>query len=406
MRSTLLLSLTLVLVLLAAGSAAADNLGRPMSFQYYPARANQYPTLQADGDITSETPALLRRVLAQYGITSSTAMPQRPELFLTSRGGDLSAGMEIGRIIRQYRLNTKVGAHEPVSASSRQVLQQYGISLDEAPLSARPTDLPAMLDAAAGYHPSYCASSCTVAFLGGVARSIVKNSAFAVHQYSMDCKDVLKGTACSSDQFLAAAQRQSADLATYLEAMGVAEAFLTQMVLAEPKQVNVLSEADLLKYRIVYIPSKSQWDVKGSPLGLILVFDDDVAGYKTHLELSCTPRGASGELTLLIIGDHYYDRNVALSAQNIEFSYYPDATVASKSFSLAPDEVLRPPYAATDAAVGLIIRGTPRIVDALKRTGVFSVTSYVGPEKKYVVFASVGVDRDKLGAYITSCRSR
>jgi len=405
MRRTRLFLLTLGLVAMAAAPAVADNLGRPMTFQYYPARPNQYPQLQADGDITAETPALLRRVLAQHGVGPSTPLPQRPEIFLTSGGGDLPAGMEIGRIIRQNQLSTKVGAHDPISTTSRQVLRQYGISVDEAPQFS--SGFSWMLDALAGYHPSYCVSACTVAFLGGVTRSIVKNSAFAVHQYSVDCIDPQNRTACSSNQaFLSAAQRMSAQLATYLEAMGVSEAFLTQMVLAEPKQVNVLSDADLSKYRIVYIPSTSQWDVKGSSLGgLTLIFDNEVAGYKTHLEFACAPRRGSTELTVLIVGDHYYDRNVALSARNIEFSYYPDnTTLAPRSFSLASDEILRYPYPVPDVAVGLMIRGTPRIVDALRRAGVFSIVGHVLSEMNVAIYANVIVDRDKLGGYITSCR--
>jgi hypothetical protein len=405
LRRKILFGLTLVLATIADRSAFADNLGRPMTIQYYPASPNREPEIQVDGDITSETPVLLRRVLAQHGISPSTAIPENPVVFFTSGGGDLSAGIEIGRIIRQYQLNTKVGAHNPISPTSQQILQRFGISLQESAPWSRATDVSALLDTAAGYHPSYCISACTVAFLGGVTRTIVKNSAYAVHQYSVDCNDPQNRTVCSSNQrFLATAQQMSAELATYLEAMGVAEDFLTKMVLAEPSQINILSYSDMLKYRIVYIPSKQQWEVKGAPLGgLNLMFDQDLAGYKTHVEFACTPRRGNPELTLLISGDHNSDRNVALSAQNIEFAYYPDGTRESR-FVLNADEIIRYPYQIADGAVGLTIRGTRRIVDALTRTGVFSVTSYVGIDRRYVIFAIVPVDRDKLGGYITSCR--
>jgi hypothetical protein len=197
----------------------------------------------------------------------------------------------------------------------------------------------------------------------------------------------------------------SAELATYLEAMGVAEEFLTKMVLAEPTQVQILSYLDMLKYRIVYIPSKQQWDVTRSPLGgLNLMFEEDVVGHKTRVEFGCTPRRGNPELTLLITGDHTYDRTVALSAQNIEFAYYPDGTPSESRLVLNADEIIRYPYQMADGAVGLSIRGTRRIVEALRRTGVFSVTSYVGIDRRYVIFAIVPVDRDKLGGYITSCR--
>lgn len=396
--------LALMVAVVGWESALADNPGQPMTFRYYPARPNFNPEIQADGEIQPNSPALLDRILAEHQIAPSMPIPERPVVFFMSPGGDLEAGMAIGRIIRRYRLDTKVGAHEPVSMETRQALLRYGIRLDEP--DQRSCNLSCMIDRGAGYHPSYCISSCTLAFLGGVTRSMVKNSAFAVHQYDVDCKNQGNRMACAdTSSFLSAAQQLSAEIASYLETMGSSQSFLTNMVLASPDQVNALSESDMWKYRILDIPSKQRWEVKQSPYGgLVLVFDDEVAGSQTHVEFVCTPHAGNPELALLIAGDHHYDRSAALSAQDINFSFYPDNTFSSKSFPLSPDEVIRYPYQAEGGAVGLTVRATGRIIDALRRTDVFSITSYVGPDRKYVIFANVILDKDKVDGYIASCR--
>ena len=55
----------------------------------------------ADGDFTTETPAALL-------LPATLAQPTRDHDLFNSLGGDLSAGMEVGRLVRRAELNTGV----------------------------------------------------------------------------------------------------------------------------------------------------------------------------------------------------------------------------------------------------------------------------------------------------------
>jgi hypothetical protein len=92
--------------------------------------------LQGIGTITPETPAALRAFLATLDGQMSR------DLSLHSPGGDLAAGLELGEIIRQARLNTDI---------SRSIPLERIFSVHD-------------------YDEAECVGACALAFLGGVAR--------------------------------------------------------------------------------------------------------------------------------------------------------------------------------------------------------------------------------------------
>jgi hypothetical protein len=80
---------------LAPLPALADNSGRPMTFEWGVVYGDQ-PAIFADGDFTPETPAAFRSFLQR------SAQPTRDRsIYFNSLGGDLSAGMELGRLVRR-----------------------------------------------------------------------------------------------------------------------------------------------------------------------------------------------------------------------------------------------------------------------------------------------------------------
>ena len=107
----------LAVTTLCAPAASADNAGRPMTFEWGMTYGD-VPAIFGDGDFTIETPEALRTFLKRSIYSPDTV------IYLNSLGGDLGAGMEVGRIIREAHLNTGV------ARNSRDASQANTIDLD------------------------------------------------------------------------------------------------------------------------------------------------------------------------------------------------------------------------------------------------------------------------------------
>ena len=234
--------------LLAASShwALAENLG-PMTFRSYSYKAPFDKPLiveiQADGTITDDTPQQLRQFLADNNV------PPKSWVYFTSRGGSVDGGLEIGRIIRQHRLNTTLQAHDRISASTIEAFKQQRIwDVLDMPEHAKTADLSFPDNAR---WPSYCISACTLAFLGGVERFVGTFGIFAVHQFKFRCDENSTDKVCiDPSESVSESQKLSAKIAQYLEEMGIPQSFLHDMVLANPSNLNILRDKELEKYQI------------------------------------------------------------------------------------------------------------------------------------------------------------
>jgi hypothetical protein len=108
--------------------------------------------LQGIGTITKETPAEFGRFLATDAARASR------DLSLHSAGGDVIAGMELGRAIRQARMNTSIERSIPLEG----LMKVYR------------------------YKDPACASACAYAFLGGVSRSYSADALYGLPRNDAD----------------------------------------------------------------------------------------------------------------------------------------------------------------------------------------------------------------------------
>jgi hypothetical protein len=226
-------TLLLLAALDAQHFARADNWGHPMRFELI------VGAILADGDIVSDTPDQLERFLARNSISINN------KLILNSRGGDLWAGLKMGKIIRAHRLHTSVGGYN----------QWAHRSFDQMERSTGKER-----------YYAYCISACTLAFLGGAERAMAFDGLYAVHQASMECRDPNKQPADKTQQAagkplcphsmdaFSAAQSMFGDLVEYVQKMGVDPAFVTEMSKADPDGMNILSYDVMLKYKILTRP--------------------------------------------------------------------------------------------------------------------------------------------------------
>ena len=186
--------LLLVSVLCWPATAPADQ---PMTFRLV--RASPWSVdIYAAGEITHDTPAQFAAFLQENNIKAPATV------FLFSGGGDLDAGLALGREIRRAGLDTEVGVPQGSIAG-----------------------------------PAECDSSCTFAFLGGVTRTMAPGSRYGVHRFSGNVANPLQ-----------TAQEEAGKLVAYIAEMGVSRGMYTEMTEGTPAQVKYLDAGTMAKLRI------------------------------------------------------------------------------------------------------------------------------------------------------------
>jgi hypothetical protein len=121
-------------------------------------------------------------------------------VILESTGGSVAEALGMGRVIRQMGFETEVS--------------------------------------------TYCFSACTLAFSGGVRRTVDVDAKFGVHRISTIA--LLEST-----QAFDLGQIAIAELVEYSSFMGVDPNFVTPLTAVGPDEIKILSYDQLLKYRIV-----------------------------------------------------------------------------------------------------------------------------------------------------------
>jgi hypothetical protein len=144
---------------------------------------------------------------------------------LTSPGGNLMNGMQMGAHIREKRFNTTIGN----------------------------TD----------HSPADCLSACAYAFLGGLTRSLPANSRLGLHQFrGLD-------NAISTED----TQKLSTILAKYIDAMGIDRRILDIAQMTSANQVSVLTPEQIKQFKIDNLGQSPypRWRLETTPQGQILM---------------------------------------------------------------------------------------------------------------------------------------
>jgi hypothetical protein len=187
--------------------------------------ATEAPTfVYLSGPIEADTPVQLKKVLD--GIKKSSIM-----VYLDSPGGNLIAGMEIGRILRAREVSTRVAAQGE---------------------KFKP-------------RPGICMSACTYAFIGGAYRYMAEGSKFGVHRAFMS------GEHRPSTADLDIGQILSAAAGAYYREMGVDSKLLDLTMNAGKDGIYVLSKSELTSLRVVNNGRKApEWTIEAVDGGTYL----------------------------------------------------------------------------------------------------------------------------------------
>jgi hypothetical protein len=172
----------------------------PMTFRLGPSAPFSHGQIvYAIGQFNPQTGNQFENFLSANGIRPGAL------IVLNSPGGDPDSGIQMGRAIRANSLNTYVG--EAPSSASGQLLgvPQIGI----------------------------CASACSLAFLGGIERTVPDGSLYGVHDVS------LTGASIPVDPY-DSGQKEAADLESYITDMGIDPGLLTVLTQYNSNQDEIL----------------------------------------------------------------------------------------------------------------------------------------------------------------------
>lgn len=145
--------------------------------------------IAAQGEITEDSPARFEAFVRSY--RAEYPGSRGGWLFVNSPGGNLAAGLALGRLVRQYGMSVRVAAtvdDTPEGAGREFQATEAGI----------------------------CASACVFILMGGVEREVGENSRVGIHQFnSISERNVRERDALSSAQSIVA------ELSSYTIDMGV-----------------------------------------------------------------------------------------------------------------------------------------------------------------------------------------
>lgn len=390
------------MALLWPAAAHADNAGRPMTFEWGTVYGDTQ-AIFADGDFTLDTPHALRAFLKRSVYTPDTV------IYLNSLGGDLGAGIEVGKIIREAHLNTGV------ARNSRDPAQVNTIDLDSY----------------SRVYPGYCVSACSLAFLGGVSREVKNGATFAVHQVSMNCVSKNKArsqfpwlvmpnvTYCPElDEALSMVQVAQGAVVEYVRSMGADPIFWTEMSKAAPSAINALTEDQLDAYRINFTMRTESWSYETDAQGqFFLQYRQGDEWKEDRVELYCN-RTAAPRLYLWLVHDTRRSTNredakriVELAEKGLSVFWQLDAPRQDsfadiRSVMLQPYEIIESPKVTEHENVTLTIDVSQRFLDILSGATRFQIVTTEPDVNSASGFnlISLNLDRDKVAGIVRSCR--
>jgi hypothetical protein len=198
-----------------------------------------------DGTIDEDAPARLSGALA--GIADKIAV------WLNSPGGNLFAGMELGRIIRRHRASTHI--------------------IDRRTLL-----------------PGECYSACALAFLGGVHRFNDNAARYGVHRASLSVR--------SSAGDVDLAPHLSAAIRDYIREMGVDVRLLELWMKAGPDEMYVLTPQEARDLRVSHDGRQPpKWTIVTTPRGRVLQGQQTTTDGTGTVSFSCDDKQTVLEAT-------------------------------------------------------------------------------------------------------------
>lgn len=210
--------------------------------------------VSAEGRITSDTPAQMRKILKKIG-------QRKLPIVFRSEGGDVNAAYAMGRMIRKAGLETAVGGTRLEGCPTEDLRCTKAIVKNDASVGSTYS------------YGAYCVSACPLALAGGTTRVSSQWAYIGVHQittvynkmrvsYRIEYKIVngkkqevsrkevgRKVTGQSSSTKLG--KKATATLNAYLKEMGVSDDIVDLMMSAAPDSMTMVAPTEALRIGLI-----------------------------------------------------------------------------------------------------------------------------------------------------------
>jgi hypothetical protein len=266
---------------------------------------------------------------------------------LDSDGGSVADALTMGRIIRQMGFETEVSTH--------------------------------------------CFSACTLAFLGGVRRTVAAKAKFGVHRVSTVAP-------LESAQALDMGQIAIAEVVEYSAFMGVDPNFVSELVAAGPNEINILSHDQLLKYKIISRLFTTKWEIKAR-YGLFYLMAATETNNRYHkMIFICDGKGGI-DIDMLYNASAEYKENALKWTSNYSLE------IDGKEFTLLDAEIKEPVQSSGEHYVSVVVHVSDRIYRAFRAA---QVVRFMMLPPSRMIYAGLDTDfasgRDQYFEFQRTCR--
>jgi hypothetical protein len=185
--------------------------------------------IAADGKIDLGVAQRLRKLLAKLG-------PRKPPIFFHSGGGAVLAAIELGRLIRDRKLEVSVARTIPGGCDRDKLHERPCDSLKRSGL-----DLTAQLD----LFGAMCNSACVLALAGGAVRSVPPWVKLGVHAIGID---PTKAALVRSETVAEATRAANARIVEFLRDMGINKGLFTASNAVPHDSARFLQRDELVQF--------------------------------------------------------------------------------------------------------------------------------------------------------------
>jgi hypothetical protein len=179
---------------------------------------------------------------------------------INSPGGLVSEALDLGRAIRAAGFDTEVGMQKEIDGGE-------------------------------------CYSACTLAFLGGVNRTIPKKAIFGVHRFSTDAN-------LSSNEALDVGQIEMSQIAEYIAYVGVSPKFVNEVVRSPASSINALTEDQLRDLKVITPKFQTDWEIKTSDKGFYVLGSTQTNNGLDKMIALCDHRGLVATMLFNTSGEY------------------------------------------------------------------------------------------------------
>ena len=225
--------------------------------------------IYADGVFCRNTDQKFEQFLAQNPPKGQVTI-----VVFNSGGGNLAAAVRMGRIIRMHKMWTEVGSQLPLMIPQNENLPAHVV--------------PFIGEPAAPPFPGECASACTLAFMGGVHRTVGYASNYGVHQFETPAQMQTADLQMQTEQ-------ASAKIIGYLDEMGVSANYMLLMAQKTGNAITNLTMKQLQVLNIVTPHWQTKWQITPRADNSGFYLDGvTVDRWGTHdIAIACGPKAAS-----------------------------------------------------------------------------------------------------------------